>query len=286
MGMHAHRQENMVQVKRRSSPFLSRIPLTYSLELTLLAHLLSHRNINMALPRYETKIVTLPVITQTHRRSLPNRLGPWPLKRTRSEADWNDVPLGETSDELSGKLNLKTVLTRLDEECAAIDKVLLRDSDGNTSNGACTMQSDDQTHVAKGRHMVDKVACNVLGTLLVFATTMAFVGTPLMTFIFANKDWGKILINENAPSKTTFAFILSIPVVSVGFSLTVAAVTALALRNGWTFLRRRRNAMIVVFSALLAGLFLDLWVLVWLLPLVDHGGLQAEAFVDAYAQAH
>jgi hypothetical protein len=220
----------------------------------------------MELPKYETTIVSIPVVTRARQRSLPNRLGPWPLKRTRSEADWDNVPLNDLAEESTEKINLRTVLTRLDEECAAIDKVLIRDADGKTLVGTESPQEKDH---ARKPH-VNQVACRIMGVFMAVAMILVFISTPLMTFIFADADEGKIYLHENAPSKTGFALMLSIPVILVGSIFGVAMISVVSHKRGWNPLRTTSEAVILVVGGLVVGGVLDAWVLAWLLPLVGH----------------
>ena len=222
----------------------------------------------MELPRYETQIVTLPVVTPARRRSLPNRLGPWPIKRTRSEADRVNVPLADYSDGNFEKLSLKTVLSRLDEECAAIDNILIKDSDGNTLVEADPL--DDKEKYAVSKQPVNTSAFNLLAGLLAFAIAITFVATPFMTFTFANADWGKIYLSEQAPSKLAFAILLSMPTVAIGFGLSIAALALLSLKYNWSLARQQRIAGAAVSLSLFMGAFLTVWVLIWVMPLINH----------------
>ena len=220
----------------------------------------------MELPRYETKMVTVPVLTEVRRRSLPSRLGPWPLKRTRSEADRGNVPLSLNMDEPSEKVNLKTVLAKLDEECATIDKILIQDAQGKTIVDSFV----EKENSGRREHSVDRTACTLLGSFLFFAVIMTFVATPLLTFTFANADWGRIYLDQHTPSKVIFVVLLSVPAISVGFVFAMAIWTWMAIRNGWQILVRRRDAALMVGLSLFIGVAFDVWVLAWVLPLVDH----------------
>jgi hypothetical protein len=220
----------------------------------------------MELPRYETQIISIPVVTQARRRSLLNRLGPWPLKRARSEADTDTGPLATPTDEFTEKINLKTVLTRLDEECAAIDKVLIRDSVDKTLLGAESLQEMGPTN----KPVIAEAACNVIRVFMVLAVMLICISTPLMTSMFAGQDRGKIYLAEKAPSKIALAAMLSLPAVSVGFLFGVAVVSLALHERGWNPFRTTSEAIGAVVFGLVVGATLDVWVLAWLMPLVEH----------------
>jgi hypothetical protein len=230
-------------------------------------------NISMDPPRYETKLVTLPVVTQARRRSLPNRLGPWPIKRSRSEAGWDSSPDTHSTDEPTERLDLKTVLTRLDEECAAIDKVLLnQDADGNTivASTASTIQDEEKHNDTREKPSTSKATGTLLGALLALSFAGVFISAPLLTFVFAGGEQGRIILPSQAPSKTAFAAMLAVPITLIGFVFALATMEFLYLRNNWNLFRRRRHLVLLVLLGGFWGAFLDMWVLVWLMPLVRH----------------
>ncbi|RMZ81099.1 hypothetical protein DV738_g2536, partial [Chaetothyriales sp. CBS 135597] len=76
------------------------------------------------LPSRDSVVAPLP-----RRSTLPRRIGPWPIKRTRSEGDRagnepRGVPFDGLSDETKEKTSFGTILRDIDAECAKIEEIL------------------------------------------------------------------------------------------------------------------------------------------------------------------
>lgn len=233
------------------------------------------------LPREDVWTAALRVVSPPRRRSLPVKLGPWPIRRSRSEADGYQPPPPTTHccEESSEKVSLKNVLARLDEECATIDKILIRDTDGKTLVDVESRHveveprhDEDKKAVAYSapRPLVNQEACKLLGSMLAISVAFTLTATPIMTILFARSEWGPIVIDENAPSRLAFAIALSIPAISVGFAFAMAAMALASLRNGYSFVQHYGRAWINAGLAVFAGIVLAIWVLAWVLPLTRH----------------
>ena len=221
----------------------------------------------MSLPTNERKFLSVPIITGARRRSLPNRLGPWPIKRSRSEADGTTIQSSYQRDDLDEKGDLRAVLRRVDEECAAIDKILVGDDHRTAASEAG--YANQSLWKSRSRE-TNRTTCYILAVLMGLAFTLVFISMPIMTFTFVNQASGAVYLEANAPSRLVFGVIVSLPIVAVGFSFSMATAALMSIRYGWNLTGRPRNAALAVAAGLGVGGSLDVWTLFWLMPLVIH----------------
>jgi hypothetical protein len=223
------------------------------------------------LPKYEvsstTQRVPEPIPAEPVRR---RSLGPWQLSRRWSEADRADAPpTYRLFDDPPEPMTLKTLLNRLDEHCEAVNKILIEETEGNISINVESDAAKDPNDT-KTTPKFNKKACKLLGRLLAVATIFVFTAPPLMARVFARTEWGPVILHEDAPSKTALAATLSIPTIATGYSFSVAAMALASMRNGYNFADNYRKGWIATGLALLGGIILDIWTLVWILPIMKH----------------
>ena len=169
---------------------------------------------------------------------------------------------------MTEKVDLRAVLRKVDEECAAIDRVLI---------GKEAAQDDKRRDGKRGScwrsrrfESSNRMACNILAVFMGLAITVVFGSTPIITFTFANTAWGKIHLDANAPSKTVLAVVLCFTTTAVGFGFAMAATALMCLKYRLDLLCRLAHAILAVFVSLCFGALLSIWVLVWLIPLIAH----------------
>jgi hypothetical protein len=223
------------------------------------------------LPQYEVSSTTQRVVEPIPSEPIRRRsIGPWQLSRRWSEADRGDaLPSYRLFDDPSEPMTLKTLLTRLDEHCETVNKILIEDNEGNI---LVDVESEHKgaTKDAKTKPQFNTKACKLLGRLLAVAVIIIFTAPPLMARVFARREWGPVILDEDAPSRTSFAAILSFPTIATGYSFSVAAMALASMRNGYNFVERYRKGWIATGLALSGGIILDIWTLVWILPIMKH----------------
>ena len=222
-------------------------------------------------PRYTTRLVTVPVVTQElpRRRSLPGRVGPWPIKRSHSEADRSAFvsgpAFGDPFEEAKEKPNLEEVLKKIDEECATIEK-LVTGVDGGASIVDPTSMAVSLNENGQMLKTVDEARAELMLVLLIIAIIVTFAWPPMMTFLFANKDWGKIRLKAGAPSITTFASLLAVPTILVSMSIVVSFWTVYELKKRRNLLQQVHKLVCLAIGGFGFGMCITTWVLLWLLP--------------------
>ena len=229
------------------------------------------------LPIYETKFVTVPVVTPVmpRRRSLPGRVGPWPLRRSRSEADQSRPPptpiFGDPFEESPKKPNLMEVLKKIDEECATIETLVSKEKG---APAICevekTLGVEDREQGQPTRIGIGRRRANFLLALSTLALFVVFVWPPMMTFVFAKKDWGNILLTEGAPSVTVFVVLLAVPITLIRMGLSISILTIGELKCKKTLRRQRLDAPGRALLGLTFSIVVDVWIWVWLLLLMEH----------------
>ena len=230
---------------------------------------------------YETKFVTVPVVTPAtpRRRSLPVKVGPWPIRRSRSEADqWRPPPsasiFGDPFESTNNERpSLREVLKKIDEECATIDRIVseenntttaLRDVEGSSS------EDDGEKRKLAPPVSIKRARANFLSTILTLATIVIFVWPPMMAYVFGSKEWGRIMLKKEAPSLGVLGVLLAIPLLLISMSLLASIHAIEELKENRNVLYQRHKVLWLAMGGLSFGIFLDIWFLVWFLPVMWH----------------
>ena len=228
-----------------------------------------------ALRQYETKFVTVPVITETKRRALPANLAPLPFRQCKSDHLAAYPSTAETSNEpIYAKPDLGAVMSQLGKDfCEAKDMAHNGDLEGGTlyDLGRASQESENSKVEKIRTTNISKRASTIISVAMVACFATMTVSTPLLLFLFADNRWGKIMLKREAPSKATFAGLLAIPLLALGVMLTFGMTAILSMRYRWTFpFRKVRNVGIMAAIGLAVGGLLVLWNLGFLLPLIGH----------------
>ena len=229
----------------------------------------------MAPPQYETKFVTVPVISETKRCPLPANLAQWPIKQSKSDhGEAYPSTAGNIDGPTYGKPNLRAVINQLSKDfCRMKDMAHNGDLEGGTlwELGGASQESDNSKREESKVTDISKRASTTIFVAMVACFAIMTISTPLLVFLFADNQWGKIVLKREAPTKATFAGLLAMPLLALGVMLTFGMTAILSMHYGWTFLFREvRNVGIMAVIGLAVGGILVLWNLGFLLPLVGH----------------
>ena len=230
------------------------------------------------LPLYHTKSVSVSRATpiSPRRRSLPGRVGPWPIKRTRSDPDrwallcgsiWGD-PFEESKAEPS----LKAVLKRIDEECATIDMLVSKENAVTTIDDVEQNSSKEDTKQRKAGPPVDleRKRTSLLVILLALAMYAVFVWPLMMIFMFGNWKRDRVLLKKGAPPVAVFGLILAVPIGIVTVGLLVSIYFIEELQHKRNVLRDRHEVFWMARRGLTFGIFAGGCALIWMLTLMGH----------------
>ncbi len=185
------------------------------------------------LPLYQTKSDFDPFVTplSPRRRSLPGRVGPWPIERSHSEADQWTPPSGSIMDdpfeEEKGKASFKQVLKRIDEECATIQTLVNKGIGATSVYAAEKVSSEEDREKWKTPLPIDldleRGHVNFLLTVLTLAILGIGVGPLMLIFAFVTTSWEELLLKKDVPSVTVFLLLLAIAfcTITIGLFMSV-----------------------------------------------------------------
>jgi hypothetical protein len=213
--------------------------------------------------------------TSIRRRStLPNRLGPWPLKRAFSEdcsivESKMTVTISETagSYERSRAASLASVLNSIDEECKTVDRAL-KLGFVNESRLADSEQQLSTRRTCRSTRDRERVAFVFMVMLAIEALVMV-ASVPVLTFVLAQLKRGGMQLPVEGPSRIAFGVCLGVLCMATGIVWPIAVAGVVSAKRGWPVLTRK-NAAITFGSAAAMGALLTCWVLALVLPLVKH----------------
>jgi hypothetical protein len=206
--------------------------------------------------KYSTRWVTIPLITaddadanntgteptSTRRHAaLPSRLGPWPLKRSLSEADWIVEKKPDTFDlgpAKNPRPTLATVLGDIEEECKKVDAALMElEAAVADSSRDTEMQSIPEVR-REGKRMSVGVARALFLLLWLFPLLLM-----VSEMLFVRGDWGSIRLPASGTARVVLGGLLAIPTFLTGVVYAVVIIIFGWVQDTWKLSTGRSRAL-------------------------------------------
>lgn len=216
----------------------------------------------------------LPSISHPTDGGRPSNIGPWNLKRSISgESGLRQSSRLQILHEKINEPGLSGLLEKIDEHCADVERLVSLHPAKTRSHQDWDPMVDQVGDEEKRKRHQENTKVGWIWSfsfwMLLLCVALVPASTPLLSCVFARKDWRKITWVENATPGETFGFFLAFLAFAIGVIIFWALYGMVTL-DRISVCRRKKDARLLALLSIGTGFAHVVWTLIWISHLASH----------------